>query len=89
MSSATTIPLTSFAAKISSSAIETWQVAGLDITLAAPRKCSIDYHHECRNINLSRNDSQTPLCRVCTLQFVHTDRVAFDNRIFFWSFAGY
>ena len=57
----TSIPLTSFAVKKKSSpAIETWQVAGLDITLAAPRKWLIGYHYECGNTNLSRNDSPTP-----------------------------
>ena len=40
-------------------AIETRQVAGLDITLATPRKVSFDSHHECRNINRSSNDSPT------------------------------
>ena len=49
-------------------AIETRQVAGLDITLATPRKVSFDSHHECRNMNRSRlrNDSPTP--PVCSLQ---------------------
>ena len=47
-------------------AIETRQVAGLDITIATPRKVSFDSHHECRNINRSRNDSPTP--PVCSLQ---------------------
>ena len=57
----TSIPLTSFAAKKKCSpAIETWQVAGLDIISVAPRKFLIDFHHECRNINQSRNNSPTP-----------------------------
>ena len=47
-------------------AIETRQVAGQNITLATPRKVSFDSHHECRNINRSRNDSPTP--PVCSLQ---------------------
>ena len=46
--------------------IETRQVGGLDITLATPRKVSFDSHHECRNINRSRNDGPTP--PVCSLQ---------------------
>ena len=63
-------------------AIETRQVAGLDITLATPRKVSFDSHHECRNINRSRNDSPTP--PVCSLQSAVCNLytpigVAFDN----------
>ena len=42
------------------------ELPGLDITLATPRKVSSDSHHECRNINWSRNDSPTP--PVCSLQ---------------------
>ena len=50
-----------------SPAIETWQVAGLDITTATPRKVSFDsHHHECRNINWSRNNGPTP--PACSLQ---------------------
>ena len=49
-----------------SPAIETRQVDGQNITLATPRKVSFDSHHECRNINRSRNDSPTP--PVCSLQ---------------------
>ena len=55
-------------------AIETRQVAGQNITLATSRKVSFDSHHECRNINRSRNDSPTP--PVCSLQ---SALVAFDN----------
>ena len=49
-----------------SPAIGTWQVAGLDITLATPRKVSFDYHRECRNIHWSKNDRPSP--PVCSLQ---------------------
>ena len=48
----TSTPLTSFAAKKCSLAIATWHVAGLDITLVAPRKFSFDSHHECVNREL-------------------------------------
>ena len=46
-----------------SPAIEIWQVAGLDITLAINGKSSFESHHESRNINRSRNDSPTPPVR--------------------------
>ena len=62
--------MTSFAAEKCSPAIETWQVAGLDITLAAPRKFSFDSHHECRNIK--RDDSPTPpVCSLHSAFFTH------------------
>ena len=48
--STTSIPLTSFAAKKCSPAIETWHAVDLDITLTAPGKFSFDSHHECRNV---------------------------------------
>ena len=88
--STTSIQLTSFAAEKCSRAIETWQIAGLDITLAAPRKFSFDSYHECRNINRSRNDSPTPpVCTLYVLCILYTPTgVAFDDRIFFWPFAG-
>ena len=49
-----------------SPAIETKQVAGQNITLATPRKVSVDSYHECRNINRSRSNSPTP--PMCSLQ---------------------
>ena len=63
--------------------IETRQVAGLDITLATPRKVSFDSHHECRNINRSRNDSPTP--PVCSLQSAFCTHLIIVKRLTFFS----
>ena len=62
-----------------SPAIETWQVAGLDITLATPRKVSFDSHHECRNINWSRNDSPIPPIGVAFDNSEKTDVLLLEN----------
>ena len=73
-----------------SPAVETWQVACLDITLATPRKVSFDSHHECRNINRSSNDSPTPPVGVqSAICILYTPiGIAFDNTIFIWLVVG-
>ena len=40
-------------------AIETWQITGLDIALAAPRKCLFDSHDERRNRSRDDNSFST------------------------------
>ena len=51
---------TSIDTKKCSPAIETWQVAGLDITLATERKFSFDSYHEGRNIKVGTHDGTSP-----------------------------